>query len=86
MELRGFEPLTSAVQRRLEGSATVRFHPECAANARFLMIGVGYQVRPGPLDTAWVGVRFGVNLVSSRSHAYIERKSAFPSYSISKIS
>ena len=56
VEPRGFEPLTSGVQMRPDESATVRFHPKCAANTHILVDDIGPLVRPIPLDTAWVGV------------------------------
>jgi len=53
----GFEPLTSAVQMRLDESASVRIRPESAANAYILTIGVGWSIRPVSSTIAWVGVR-----------------------------
>ena len=53
----GFEPTPSAVQMRPDESATVRLHPECAANVDILIVGAGWSIRPVSATTAWVGVR-----------------------------
>jgi hypothetical protein len=66
VEPRGFEPLTSAVQRRPDESATVRSLPESAANAHILVMGTGRLIRIVSLNVAWVGVR----LVSSLGHVW----------------
>jgi hypothetical protein len=77
VEPRGFEPLTSAVQRRPDESATVRLHPKCAANPRILVDDIGSSVRPVPLATAWVGVRLvsrlGIDRAALRRNAEAER-------------
>jgi hypothetical protein len=62
VEPRGFEPLTSAVQMRLDESASVRIRPESAANTYILTIGVGWSIRPVSSTTAWVGVGLVSNL------------------------
>ena len=53
----GFEPTPSAVQMRLDESASVHLQPESAANPYILMDDIGSLVRPIPLAAAWVGVK-----------------------------